>query len=86
MASALPQVSLWTQSPDGAPTKLASVTSNICTKTRPTSRRTHSSKTSMRKRPHCSEPIERLVTSEPDLRVQRATLDMAAPASLGDLR
>ena len=64
-ASASPHVSEWTHSPGGSPNQFASVTSNICTYTSPTSRRTHSSKTSIRKRPYCSPPIERFVTSSP---------------------
>ena len=58
-ASASPHVSEWTQRPGGSPTQLASATSNICTYTSPTSRRTHSSKTSIRKRPYCSPVTER---------------------------
>ncbi len=64
-ASASPHVSEWTHSPGGSPTQFASATSNICTYTSPTSRRTHSSNTSIRKRPYCSAVIDRLVTSSP---------------------
>jgi hypothetical protein len=47
------------------PSRLPSATSNVCTNTFPTSRRTHSSKIAMRKRPNCSAPTDRSVTNPP---------------------
>ncbi len=51
IASASPHVSECTHRLGGSPCQLASATSNICTYTSPTSRRTQSSKTSIRNRP-----------------------------------
>ena len=48
-----PQVSEKAQIPGGAPDQAAKATSKIWTKVFPTSRRAHSSKTDMRKRPYC---------------------------------
>jgi hypothetical protein len=53
------------QTAGGAPTQEASAALNIWTKTVPTSRRTHSSKITVRKRPHASDPTERSVTVVP---------------------
>src|SRR6476646_1509203 len=64
-ASARPHVSEWTHRLGGSPTQLARATSNICTYTSPTSRRTHSSNTSIRNRPYCSAVTDRPVTREP---------------------
>ena len=62
-ATAFPQVSPKMHSAGAVPYQDASAASNICTKTVPTSRRTHSSKTVARNVPHASEPTERSVSS-----------------------
>ncbi len=59
----MPQVSLKTHMPEvGMPSQLRSEASKVCTKMRPTSRRTHSSKMALRKRPNCSGSTERSET------------------------
>ena len=65
MASAAPHDAVWTQRPDGSPYQLASATSKCCTKTAPTSRRTHSSNTPIRNAPQPSGVTDRSVTSAP---------------------
>ncbi len=61
----MPHVSECTHNAPGTPTQFASEVSNICTYTRPTSRRTHSSNTSMRNRPYPPGETDRSVTWSP---------------------
>lgn len=61
-----PQVALKMHMPeDGIASQLASAASKVCTKTVPTSLRTHSSKRVVRKLPNCSAPTERSETVVP---------------------
>ena len=81
-AIACPQVSKKTQSAGGTPTHDASAASNMFTNTVPTSRRTHSSKIRMRNSPHCSDLIERSVTTSPSSVYRGRVWTRAAPTQV----
>src|SRR5215469_13333302 len=64
MASAAPHFSAKTHSDEPSPIQLLNATSNNCTKIRPTSFRTHSSKMVQRNLPYCFASTLHSVTGE----------------------
>ena len=71
-----------THRPGGSPTQFASAVSNICTYTSPTSRRTHSSNTSIRNRPYCSGADRAAGDEVAVLYVERAVAPRATSGTL----